>query len=246
MSFTLSVSAVCDIGCKKPNNEDMILIHDKMFRDGKKKAAFNIKETRLIIAVADGVGGLNKGEAASEMVLTDLRDILMKIPGDLTNDELKEVLETFTSETHAKLSKDMGSTLAGLFVYNSKLYRYHAGDSRIYRMRRRELERLTVDHSLRESGGQKDAPSNIITNSIGGGSSAFIEFAQIDFPFFDNDIYVLSSDGMHDLVSQKEILETLDNPKTGGEAAAQKLVDLSKKYGGKDNISVVIINVKEK
>jgi len=246
MTLKLSVSAVCDIGCKKPNNEDMILIHDKMFRDGKNKAVFNIKETRLLIAVADGVGGLNKGEAASEIVLTNLRDMLMKVPGDLTNDELKEVFETFTAETHAKLTHDMGSTIAGLFLYNEKLYRYHAGDSRIYRMRRRELERLTVDHSLRESGGQKDAPSNIITNSIGGGSSAFIEFAEIEFPFFNNDIYLLSSDGMHDLVSQKEILETLDNPKVSSEAASVKLVDLAKKYGGKDNISVVTINIKER
>jgi len=246
MTYSLSVSAVCDIGLKKPNNEDMILLHDKMFRDGKKKENYDVKETRLIIAVADGVGGLNKGEVASEMVLTSLRDILTKIPGDLTDAELKEVLETFTAETHAKLNKDMGSTLVGLFLYNGKLYRYHAGDSRLYRMRRRELERLTVDHSLRESGGQKDAPSNVITNSIGGGSSAFIDFAQIEFPFNNNDIYLLSSDGMHDLVSQKEIQEILDNPKLKGEAAAKKLVDLAKKYGGKDNISVVIINVKEK
>ena len=239
MSIFLFVSAVCEVGCKKPNNEDMILLQDDIFRDGKRQAKFDA-EDRIIIAVADGIGGLDKGEVASERVLTVLRDILSKIPGDLSAEELREVFDTYAAETHNSLPKDMGSTLAGLFFYQGKLFRYHAGDSRIYLMRRGELTRLTVDHSLRESGGQKDAPSNIITNSLGGGSSAFIEFAEIDFPFNNNDIYLLSSDGMHDLVSQDEILAVLDKPE-----AAEKLTSLAKKYGGKDNISVITINIKE-
>jgi protein phosphatase len=240
MSIILSVSAVCDVGCKKPNNEDMILLHDKMFRDGKRQVNFDAKD-RVIIAVADGVGGLEKGEVASERVLTALRDILSKIPDDLSVEELREVFDTYTAETHNALPQDMGSTLAGLFFYQSKLFRYHAGDSRIYRMRRGELDRLTVDHSLREAGGQKDAPSNIITNAIGGGSSAFIEFAEVDFPFRDNDIYLLSSDGMHDLLSQEEIRAALGKSK-----AAEKLTGLAKKRGGKDNISVITITIKER
>jgi len=174
-------------------------------------------------------------------VLTALRDMLSKIPDDLSAGELREVFDTYAAETHNSLPKDMGSTLAGLFFYQGKLFRYHAGDSRIYRMRRGEMDRLTVDHSLRESGGQKDAPSNIITNALGGGSSVFIEFAEVDFPFRDNDIYLLSSDGMHDLVSQDEIRAALGKPK-----AAEKLTALAKKRGGKDNISVITINIKER
>jgi len=240
MIMTLSVSAVCDIGCVKPDNEDMILLNDLMFRDDKKKVDYN-NTSRIVIAVADGVGGLNKGEIASEQVLRSLSETLKKIPDDLSNEELQLVLETFTADTHASLAKDMGSTLVGLFFYRDKLFRFHAGDSRIYRMRRGELERLTVDHSLCESGGQKNAPSNIITNSIGGGSSAFIEFAEIEYPFYNNDIYLLSSDGMHDLVPKNEIAAVLEKPNP-----AEKLTDMSKKYGGKDNISVIIVNIKTK
>jgi protein phosphatase len=239
MKFTLSVSAVCDIGRVKPNNEDMILIQNELFRDGEKEVVFKEWE-RLVIAVADGVGGLNKGEVASEKVLTALRDFLNGIPGDLSTDELREVFNTYASETHKSLSSDMGSTLAGLFFYNNKLFRYHAGDSRIYRLRRGELKRLTVDHSLRESGGQKDAPSNIITNSLGGGASAFIEFAEIENPFVLNDIYLLSSDGMHDLVPKNEILSALEK-----KDAAKNLKDAANKKGGKDNISVITITLKE-
>ena len=237
MKTTLAVNAFCDIGLVKPSNEDMILLHDEMFRDGKMQKVFSADD-RVIIALADGVGGLNKGDAASEQVLKALVDFLSVIPDDLTNVELRDVFETFTAETHASLSIDMGSTLVGLFLYCGRLYRYHAGDSRIYRYRRGMLERLTVDHSLRESGGQKDAPSNIITNAIGGGTSAFIEFAEIEDPFFLKDIYLLSSDGMHDLVSSKEISSIIGKPN-----AAEILKDTANKYGGKDNISVIVINI---
>jgi len=239
MSIHLSVSAICDIGCKKPNNEDMILLQDDIFRDGARQAELEI-DNRVVIAVADGIGGLDKGEEASELALVRLRDLLSKIPNDLNNEELQEVFNVYTTETHNSMPHGAGSTLAGLFVYHGKLFRYHAGDSRIYRMRRGELTRLTVDHSLRESGGQPNAPSNVITNSLGGGDSAFIEFAEIEFPFYHNDIYLLSSDGMHDLVSQGEIAFTLKLP-----MPAEKLTAMAKKNGGCDNISVVTIQIKE-
>ena len=233
----LSVAAICDIGCKRSCNQDMILLHDVMFRDGIKQAEFNT-EQRVIIALADGVGGLARGEIASEQVLKALSDFLMDISDNLSNEELNEVFNRYSTETHEAMNHKMGSTLVGLFLYNGKLFRYHAGDSRLYRMRHGYLERLTIDHSLRESGGQKNAPSNVITNAIGGGSPAFIEFAEINLPFYDNDIYMLSSDGMHDLVPQSEISDAMKktNP-------AQKLTDIAKSYGGKDNISVITIKI---
>jgi protein phosphatase len=218
----------------------MVLLRDEMFRDGARQMELGANG-RLVIAVADGIGGLDKGEVASEQVLTRLRDVLSQIPDDLTNEELREVFDVYAAETHQSMSEGMGSTLAGLFTYQGKVFRYHAGDSRIYRMRRGELTRLTKDHSLREAGGQPNAPSNVITNALGGGGSAFIEFAEIENPFFNNDLYLLSSDGMHDLIPPDEIAKTLKSGKP-----AKKLVEMAKKHGGKDNISVIIIEVKER
>jgi len=199
MKIILSVYGVCDIGLKKPNNEDMILLNDEMFRDGSRQKEFDAGNN-IVIAVADGIGGLDRGEAASEMALARLKEILEKIPDDLNNQELKEVFDVYTKETHKAMSQGMGSTIAGLFVYQGKVFRFHAGDSRIYLLRDGGLRRLTIDHSLRESGGNPDAPSNIITNALGGGNSAFIEFEEVEQPFLNNDIYLLSSDGLHDLV----------------------------------------------
>jgi len=222
----------------------MILLNDEMFRDGSKQKEFDT-EKRVVIAVADGIGGLDKGEAASEMALSRLKELLENIPDDLNNQELKEVFDVYTQETHSAMSQGMGSTIAGLFVYRGKVFRFHAGDSRIYLLRNGGLMRLTIDHSLRESGGKPDAPSNIITNSLGGGGSAFIDFAEVEQPFLKGDIYLLSSDGLHDLVPPAVISDTLMLPRTGGFEAAEKLLALAKDSGGLDNISIITIKVEE-
>jgi protein phosphatase len=245
MKTILSVYGVCDIGCKKPNNEDMLHLNDEIFRDGSRQKEFDI-DKRVLIAVADGVGGLDKGEAASEMALTRLKEILEKIPDDLNNQELKEVFDVYTQETHGAMSGGMGSTIVGLFVYQGKVFRFHSGDSRIYLLRNGGLKRLTTDHSLKESGGNINAPSNIITNALGGGGSAFVEFAEVEQPFLQGDIYLLSSDGLHDIVSAAVISDTLILPQTEDSQAAEKLLTLAKENGGKDNISIITITVEEK
>ena len=244
MKTILSVYGVCDIGCKKPTNEDMILLNDEIFRDGSKQKKFDTGKN-VVIAIADGIGGLDKGEVASEMALTKLKEILENIPDDLSNQELNEVFDVYTQETHRAMSEGMGSTIVGLFIYQSKVFRFHAGDSRIYLLRNGGLKRLTTDHSLRESGGNPNAPTNIITNSLGGGGSAFIEFAEIEQPFLQDDIYLLSSDGLHDLVPPAIISDTLIYSQTENSEAALKLMALAKDKGGLDNISIITIKVEE-
>lgn len=254
MKIILSVYGVCDIGCKTPNNEDMLLLGDVIFRDGSMKKEFAITDdadgsggyNRVVIAVADGVGGLEKGEVASEMALSRLREFLERIPDDLNNKELEEVFDVYAQETHSAMSSGMGSTIAGLFLYRGKVFRFHAGDSRIYLLRNGGLTRLTTDHSLRETGGNLSAPTNIITNALGGPGSAFIEFAEIEQPFSTGNIYLLSSDGLHDLVSSAVISDTLILSQTDKTEAAEKLLALAKEKGGLDNISTITIKVEEK
>jgi protein phosphatase len=245
MKTVLSVYGVCDIGCRKPNNEDLILLNDEILRDGSRQKEFDPGK-RVVIAIADGIGGLEKGEVASEIALARLKETLEKIPDNLSEHELNEVFNVYTQETHQLMSEGKGSTLAGLFVYQGKVFRFHAGDSRIYLLRNNGLMRLTIDHSLRESGGNPDAPSNIITNSLGGGGSAFIEFAELEQPFLKGDIYLLSSDGLHDLVPPDEISDTLLLQITQTSQAAEKLLAMAKEKGGNDNISIITVQIEEK
>jgi len=242
MNLKLKTYGVCDVGLKKPNNEDLILLGDNIFRDSSRSHEFDLNNT-VIIAIADGIGGFEKGEVASEIVLTRLREMLSKIPDDLTLDELIEVFEVYTQETHRSIIQG-GSTLVGLLMYQDKVFRYHAGDSRIYLLRNGGLRRLTVDHSLKESGGNPNAPSNIITNSLGGGAKAFIDFAEIPQPLLVGDVYLLSSDGLHDLVPPDVISNILLTSELElGMPHADKLLELAKGAGGKDNISIVTIKI---
>jgi protein phosphatase len=245
MKTILSVYGVCDIGCTKPNNEDLILLNDEIFRDGSRQKEFDASK-KTVIAIADGVGGLDRGEIASETALTRLKEIIENIPDDLSEQELNEVFNVYTQETHQLMSEGMGTTLVGLLIYQGKAFRFHAGDSRIYLLRNGGLMRLTIDHSLRESGGNYDAPSNIITNALGGGGTAFIEFEEVYQPFIKDDIYLLSSDGLHDLVPPDEISDTLLLQLPDNTQSAEKLLLMAKEKGGIDNISIIIIKVEEK
>jgi protein phosphatase len=219
----------------------MILIGGEFLRDAEKKSVLTAEEGKpLIFAVADGMGGLERGEEASQFVLSELRGFFSKIPDDLDESEIKGVLETFTAETHAKLPQDTGSTLVGALFYRGKFYRFHTGDSRLYLFRDGGLTRLTVDHSEREMGGDPTAPSNIILNSFGGGGKAFIEFTPLD-PLKKKDILLLSSDGLHDLLDTWEIEKNMQ--KWGD--SVQKLLSAAKERGGKDNISILQVEIKE-
>lgn len=244
MKKTLSVYGTCDIGLKKPNNEDMIMLGDEIFRDGSRRCEFDA-DKKIAIAIADGIGGFEAGEVASEIVLRSLSDFLSKLPDGLQNEELQKKFNAFAAETHSSIEQG-GSTLVGILAYNGKVFRYHAGDSRLYLLRDGGLRRLTIDHSMKESGGEPDAKSNLITNSFGGGKDIFIEFAEIEQPFIAGDIYLLSSDGLHDLVPPDAITDTLLVPETEcDEAYAEKLLTLAKAASGKDNISIITIKISE-
>ncbi|MDR3199982.1 MAG: protein phosphatase 2C domain-containing protein [Spirochaetales bacterium] len=238
----LAVTAICDIGCKRGNNEDMILVGREFFRDTQRRLYADTADgIPFALAVADGMGGLERGEEASAFVLSELAAFLSRVPQDLDEDELTEVFTVFTRETHSSLPKDSGSTLVGLLVYREKAYRFHAGDSRLYQFRQGRIKRLTKDHSLREMGGNPSAPSNIILNCFGGGEAAFIEFAPLAEGLRPKDTVLLSSDGLHDLVSTAEIEAIL----TEGKSSAEKLVAAAKAKGGKDNISVIYAQIEE-
>ena len=125
MKKLLSVYGTCDIGCVKPNNEDMILAGDDIFRDTSRRFIFETDKT-LVIAVADGIGGMENGEIASEMTLTGLLSLVKNFSAGLTGDQIKEALENFTQQTHLAIGQKGGSTLVGLLFYEDKLFRYHA------------------------------------------------------------------------------------------------------------------------
>jgi len=238
----IDVRALCDVGCVRPHNEDMILVGTDFLRDrGLQRDGIEIGAAPFICAVADGMGGMDAGDKASRFVLERLLERSYTLPPSLSVDELSKEFSAFANETNAQLPANSGSTLAGFLFLNGLIYRFHAGDSRLWRYNHGVLERLTQDHSLREMGGDPTAPGNIILNSIGGGASAFIDFAAL--PQLQTGEYLLaSSDGLHDVLALDEIQALLSE---GLDRAPSALLKATKQRSGKDNISILLIQIQD-
>ena len=244
----LKIVAISDKGYVRGHNEDMILIGNDVFRDGRKETLIDLNDENKIffIAVADGMGGHNAGEVASEMVLRKIREKISGLETDLTGKDLSMKISEWVKEIHSDIlnegnrdinKKGMGSTLIGALFYNNKIYYLNVGDSRLYRLRNGYLMQISKDHSLREITGNKDIASNIITNSFGGGEKIFVDFSFAGSKIFNDDAFLLCSDGLSDELNDEEIEETWGNKKN----IVDELLKKAKNKGGKDNISIILV-----
>ena len=247
----LRITAVSDKGCVRESNEDMVLVGKKLIRDNRLQGAVEPGKDNpiFIVAVADGMGGANAGEVASQMVLEMLREGLYGLETGLDDEALKAAIKTLGLETHQRVlhegmadpaKRGMGSTLVGLFYYDGRLFLINAGDSRLYRFRNDILMQVSRDHSLRELSGNNETPSNVIINSFGGGKAFYVDVEIASKKVLEGDIFLLCSDGVSDMLSDEEIEEVL--AKEGFEDA---LLEASKNKGGEDNISYVMIEVSD-
>lgn len=242
----LRITAVCDVGCVRTNNEDMVLVGSKIIRDDNFQGAIELNEQRpiFLMAVADGMGGANAGEVASQMVLEGLLEKVQQLPSGLDAESLKISIQMLCQEIHQSITSDglqdatksgMGSTLVALLWYEGALFSVHAGDSRLYRFRNETLMQITEDHSMQKLVGNNEIPSNVIYNSFGGGSSFFVTVDPAGKKALDGDLFFLCSDGVTDMLSDEEIEAILSH-----EGFEDALLEKAKLQGGRDNISYVL------
>jgi len=233
----------------RSQNEDMILVDNQFIRDDYyRKQAVLDGDDRLMVAVADGMGGHNRGDIASDDVLHNLQYFFFDIPSCLSAGDFNEAivgwLESINNYVASKGRADeqfkgMGTTLVGFTYYNHDFYSMNCGDSRLYRFRNHQLVQLTTDHSLSNMVvGEKR--KNIITNCIGGGCvSSYIDMVQMTDDVFSGDIYILCSDGLTDMLSDEEISILMEQ-----HVDADTLCDAAIEAGGIDNVSCCVIKVK--
>lgn len=246
MPILLKTDLNCNIGCVRQRNEDMILLGGDFFRDQAQKTELELSDkARFAAIVADGMGGHKGGQFASEFVCNLFSDFIMEIQENLSEEKLKNLLKQWAQKTHEILIekgyesaelKGMGTTFCGLFFYEKFVFLLNIGDSRAYRFRNGILKQLSTDHSMRQLTGDSSMPSNQIYNSLGAGSSTFIDIKEISEQIFDEDIFLICSDGLCDMIGDTEIEQLLESS-----ASAEKLVDAARNAGGKDNISVVLL-----
>ena len=222
-----------------------------------------------VVVLADGMGGYNAGEVASGMATSSIsaglaeswtREILKKLDREaaqaLSQSVLQEQVAKANAAIYAAAQKDphcagMGTTLVVCLFYDNFLTVGHVGDSRLYRMRNDVLEQVTRDHSLLQeqidSGliSKEDARSshnkNLVTRAVGIDPEVDAEIHSYDV--LEEDIFLLCSDGLNDMIEDEEIQMTLIALRSNLELTAQQLVQAANDAGGRDNVSVMLVRV---
>lgn len=141
----------------------------------------------------------------------------------------------------------MGTTLEVCLIYNNKVFIGHVGDSRVYRIRKNFIRKLTIDHSyveklVRDGTITREEASthpkkNMLTRALG--CTSYVEPDVFVKGFLKGDILLMSSDGLTNMISDEEIYTIV---KEDVETAASKLIYRANELGGYDNITVVIVD----
>ncbi len=218
--------------------------------------------------LADGMGGYNAGEVASGMATMRLAEDLARIivseaehgrslsdpavVGQHIVDEIGATNQTIFNASHSCAQyAGMGTTLVMAWFYNNRMSVAHVGDSRLYRLRDKNLELLTRDHSLLQE--QLDDGiitaeqarhaeyRNLVTRALGVDPAVEVEVN--DYEMRPGDIVLLCSDGLNDMIDDDEIALSLSTLAGNLPLAAEHLVNLSNDNGGRDNVSVILVKV---
>ena len=259
--LTLRIAGLSDTGLVREHNEDCIAVRPDLG----------------LVVLADGMGGHRAGEIASALAVQAVVDELERalaepelalgadvahragaLPGAgsdgaetaylMLNTLAQANALVYQSAQTSPERTGMGTTIVVALFAAGRVTVAHVGDSRAYRLRDAQLERLTHDHSVIEEAvrkgmftreeAQRNFKKNIITRALGVGPDVDTDVQQ--FEVRSGDLYLFCSDGLTDMVSdadlQSALVESGDHP----DRAAQHLIELANKGGGRDNISVVL------
>jgi PPM family protein phosphatase len=245
------------------------LSHPGMVRQHNEDALFVDGKAGLAL-LADGMGGYSAGEVASGIAVNVIRSGMVRALQ--SGRELSKV-DVTTGLTHAALllqqqiaaankaifeaaqarpeCAGMGTTLVAAVFCGSRISIGHIGDSRCYRLRGDKFEQLTHDHSLLQeqidSGvltpeqARYSLNKNLVTRALGIEAIMPADFAE--YRLEAEDIYLLNSDGLTDMIDPATIQSIIANKRADLAEAAADLIELANQNGGRDNISVVLVRV---
>ena len=147
----------------------------------------------------------------------------------------------------------MGCTVEAIFFHQGRFYIGHVGDSRVYRIRGGAIQQLTEDHSLLNdwkrmkdmSGDEiRNFPHrNVVVRALGLAESVYVDVIIEEYKI--DDIYLMCSDGLNDMLDDEQILDIVEKKKKRLDGACQALVDAANEAGGKDNITALMAHVLE-
>lgn len=243
----MKVFAKSDIGKAREMNQDAYY-------------ASQPSETVGLYIVADGMGGYNGGEVASTLAVTTAKNYIENNFAQIehTKEKIEELVKNaieyanmvvYEKSKEIKMLEGMGTTMEVALVKENKVYIGHVGDSRIYRIRKNFIRKLTTDHSYVEKL-VKDGTitreeslhhpkKNMLTKALG--CTSFVEPDTMVKGFLKDDILVITSDGLTNMVKDEEIYNTITE---NVDTAAETLIEKANDAGGLDNITVIIVQNK--
>ena len=223
------------VGKVRSNNEDSLIVIDP--------------ET---FVVADGMGGAQAGEIASQMLVDVVKIILTSVPPPWDEKLLSrailvanaKILETAQQNEQYK---GMGTTATILSLNGYNAYFAHVGDSRLYLLRDNELRQITEDHSYVETlvrngditpeEARIHPMRNVLTQAVGAVDDLYIDAA--NFSVNKGDMFLLCTDGLTNMVDDQTITKILQNSSN----PAEELIEVALNAGGKDNVTVIVAGV---
>lgn len=243
-------AGITDVGKKRDKNEDAILIDRKS----------------NLFVVADGMGGHLAGEVASNIVIETIKNHIKtydtnNIPDDVvcTDDIISEDASLLVSSINIANSKvycqsmdnkswrGMASTVSAALVSDETIIVANVGDSPIYLVSNGDIELVSVMHTLSNEQPCDEFEEtienkyrHILTRGIGVKETVKIDFCEI--PYSKGDQLIICSDGLSNKVSEKEILNEVTSH--APEKACRILVDMANERGGDDNITIIVLKIK--
>lgn len=249
MRFIIQAACGCNTGKIRKNNEDNFFFDGKCLErenDGLKHPVSieQILKSGLCVAVFDGMGGENYGEyasfaAARQMQLAERKFADFFVPERQYLKRMAELLDKAVSDKQEELCTDrMGSTMVCLYYSGRHVYVCNVGDSRAYRLRDGEFLQLSQDHIAVRPG--KDSKKAPLTQYLGYGAEEYqIEPYVAKGELKRNDMYLLCSDGLTDMLTNFEITDIMLKSEDA-ESCAEELIRAALERGGRDNITVIV------
>jgi PPM family protein phosphatase len=232
-------SALTDVGRRRLGNEDAFVCDPPLF------------------AVADGMGGAQAGELASQLAAAALEERSGGLRGEegmtaLVQDANNRIFRRALTDPAAA---GMGTTVTAALVDEEAgaLTIAHVGDSRLYRLRGGRLEQLTDDHSLvaelvrsgrlTQAEADQHPHRSVITRALGTEEAVAVDTFTV--PMEPRDLYLICSDGLTSMVGDDVILGLLTTAEGDLDRAAESLVAAANTGGGEDNVTVVLVEIEE-
>ena len=243
----MKVLTKTDIGKARSMNQDSFLVSENKYNG-----------LNLYI-LADGMGGYKGGEIASKVAIQAVSKFITEKFDDISKDKqsILDLLEDAIAFANSAIYEeseedeelqDMGTTLEVLMIYKNKIYIGHIGDSRIYRIRKNKMKKITTDHSYVEKLIQDGEitreeayhhpKKNLLIKALG--TDEVVEPDLIYTVLNKNDILVICSDGLTNMVREEKIFDIIKE--NADEDVTDVLVDEANNAGGLDNITVIVID----